>query len=186
VVLRTEIIHDCEACSYHPTNGPWRRGARRRGRRACRACAAWGIGGWDHSMILARALDLTRFRAIALSRPGYLGTPPAAGRSPQEQADLYAATLDALGVEEEGVIEAGVRSSNVAICLASRDRGPIWRRCQRHLTRNVSALQVQPHHRQLRKIRFEVGGTCFETFNRRGNSQSLTTSPEPTARFSPS
>ncbi|MCC6994621.1 MAG: alpha/beta fold hydrolase [Deltaproteobacteria bacterium] len=62
------------------------------------------MGGWDQSMILARTLDLTRFRAVALSRPGYLGTALAAGRSADQQADLYAATLDALGLERVAVL----------------------------------------------------------------------------------
>ncbi len=35
---------------------------------------------------------------MAISRPGYLGTPLSAGRSPQEQADLCAAVLDALRI----------------------------------------------------------------------------------------
>lgn len=62
------------------------------------------MGGWDQSLLLARAVDLTGYRTIALSRPGYLGTALSAGRSPEEQADLYAATLDALGISRAAVI----------------------------------------------------------------------------------
>jgi pimeloyl-ACP methyl ester carboxylesterase len=62
------------------------------------------MGGWDQAMILARVVAPAGFRSVALSRPGYLGTPLSAGRSPEEQADLYAATLDALGVERAAVI----------------------------------------------------------------------------------
>jgi len=37
-------------------------------------------------------------RVIAVSRPGYLGTPLADGETPEAQADLYAALLDTLGI----------------------------------------------------------------------------------------
>jgi len=59
-----------------------------------------GMGGWDQSRILAQALGATpdRFHLIAVSRPGYLGTPPASGRTPEEQADLFAALLDTLNI----------------------------------------------------------------------------------------
>jgi len=60
-----------------------------------------GMGGHDQSMILARAIlsVLSGYRVIAASRPGYLGTPQASGVTPEAQADLYAALLDALGIE---------------------------------------------------------------------------------------
>src|SRR5512133_1902046 len=54
------------------------------------------MGGWDQSLLLARTIAAGGHRFIGLSRPGYLGTPLAAGRSPEEQADLYAAALDVL------------------------------------------------------------------------------------------
>jgi pimeloyl-ACP methyl ester carboxylesterase len=81
------------------------------------------MGGWDQSLILARTLDPARFRALALSRPGYLGTALAAGRSPEAQADLYAATLDALGVERAAVIAvSGGGPSALRFALRHRDR----------------------------------------------------------------
>jgi pimeloyl-ACP methyl ester carboxylesterase len=60
-----------------------------------------GMGGYDQSLILARAIlrDMYGHRVIAASRPGYLGTPQASGVTPQAQADLYAAFLDTLGIE---------------------------------------------------------------------------------------
>lgn len=59
-----------------------------------------GMGGCDQSWLLARALasDLAAFRVIAVSRPGYLGTPLEVGRSPEAQADAIAALLDALAI----------------------------------------------------------------------------------------
>lgn len=61
-----------------------------------------GMGGYDQSWLLAQALiaDLTYYRAIGLSRPGYLGTTQSLGRTPETQADLYADLLDALGIEK--------------------------------------------------------------------------------------
>ncbi|MDX2202704.1 MAG: alpha/beta hydrolase [Hyphomicrobiaceae bacterium] len=58
-----------------------------------------GMGGCDQSLLLARALAIADHPVLALSRPGYLGTPLASGASPQAQADLCAALLDALGIE---------------------------------------------------------------------------------------
>jgi pimeloyl-ACP methyl ester carboxylesterase len=81
------------------------------------------MGGWDQALILARTLDPTRFRALALSRPGYLGTPLAAGRSPEEQADLYAAMLDTLGVDRAAAIAvSGGGPSAIRFALRHRDR----------------------------------------------------------------
>jgi len=59
-----------------------------------------GMGGVDQSLLLARATlgDPPPCRVLALSRPGYLGTPQASGDTPAAQADLYAALLDVLGV----------------------------------------------------------------------------------------
>jgi pimeloyl-ACP methyl ester carboxylesterase len=56
------------------------------------------MGGWDQSLMLMKAVGEPGYRTIAVSRPGYLGTPLASGRSPEEQADLCAGLLDTLGV----------------------------------------------------------------------------------------
>lgn len=83
------------------------------------------MGGWDQSLILARTLDPERFRAFALSRPGYLGTSLETGRSPEEQADLYAATLDALGVDRAAVIAISAGGPS-AIRFALRHADRCW------------------------------------------------------------
>jgi pimeloyl-ACP methyl ester carboxylesterase len=59
-----------------------------------------GMGGYDQGLILARALfgEAGGVRALAVSRPGYLGTPLTSGAAPEAQADLYAALLDSLGI----------------------------------------------------------------------------------------
>ncbi|WP_072803173.1 alpha/beta fold hydrolase [Rhodococcoides yunnanense] len=61
-------------------------------------------GGIDAADAMARFLPADEFQAIMLSRPGYLGTELGDRRTPQEQADLYAALLDELGIEKVGVL----------------------------------------------------------------------------------
>jgi pimeloyl-ACP methyl ester carboxylesterase len=62
------------------------------------------MGGYDQSIILAQTIGERKYRFIALSRPGYLGTPLSAGRSPEEQADLYAGVLDALQIPAAAIM----------------------------------------------------------------------------------
>jgi len=56
------------------------------------------MGGYDQSLLLARTIGSAGFRYIGVSRPGFLGTPLASGKTPEQQADLCAALLDTLGV----------------------------------------------------------------------------------------
>ncbi|HEY3269384.1 MAG TPA: alpha/beta hydrolase [Armatimonadota bacterium] len=62
------------------------------------------MGGYDHSLLLARTIGAAGFRYIAVSRPGYLGSPLGSRKSPAQQADLCAALLDALGVPSAAVM----------------------------------------------------------------------------------
>jgi len=59
-----------------------------------------GMGGYDQSWLLAKTLlsDEERFRILALSRPGYLGTAQKIGTTPQAQADSFVALLDELKI----------------------------------------------------------------------------------------
>ena len=61
-------------------------------------CLHGAMGGYDQSQILASAIGETKYRYLSLSRPGFLGTPLAAGKTPEEQADLYAEFIDSLGI----------------------------------------------------------------------------------------
>ena len=86
-----------------------------------------GMGGWDQSWLLARALLGDRIgahRVIAVSRPGYLSTALAAGASPEDQADLCAALLDTLRIERAAVaaVSAGGPS---ALHVARRHPGRV-------------------------------------------------------------
>jgi pimeloyl-ACP methyl ester carboxylesterase len=81
------------------------------------------MGGWDQSLLLARTLGGGGHRFVGLSRPGYLGTPLAAARSPEEQADLYAAVLDALGIRDVAVMAvSGGGPSAIHFALRQRAR----------------------------------------------------------------
>jgi pimeloyl-ACP methyl ester carboxylesterase len=87
-----------------------------------------GMGGYDQSWLLARALlaDVASHRVIAVSRPGYLRTPLAAGETAEEQADLFARLLDSLRIERATV--AAVSAGGLpALQFATRHAD----RCQR-------------------------------------------------------
>jgi pimeloyl-ACP methyl ester carboxylesterase len=63
------------------------------------------MGGYDQGLLLGRTVVGTPgYEFIAPSRPGYLGTPLALGPSPEQQADLCAALLDALAARRASVI----------------------------------------------------------------------------------
>jgi pimeloyl-ACP methyl ester carboxylesterase len=62
------------------------------------------MGGYDQSLFLAQTIGDQGYRYLAISRPGYLGTPMRSGQSPAQQADLIVALLDTLGVERAGVM----------------------------------------------------------------------------------
>ncbi len=62
------------------------------------------MGGHDQGVLLARTIGEEGYRYLAPSRPGYLGTPLAAGRSAEEQADLHAELLRRLGIRSAAVM----------------------------------------------------------------------------------
>jgi pimeloyl-ACP methyl ester carboxylesterase len=80
-----------------------------------------GMGGYEQSWLLARALlgDARGWRVLAVSRPGYLGTPLSSGRTPEEQGDTVAALLDTLGVTK-AVVAAVSAGGPAAIAFALR------------------------------------------------------------------
>jgi pimeloyl-ACP methyl ester carboxylesterase len=61
-------------------------------------------GDYDQGIAMARFLGLGDFAFLTLSRPGYRCTPLSSGKIPQVQADLFAATLDALNIEQVVVV----------------------------------------------------------------------------------
>ena len=63
-----------------------------------------GPGGFDLGLAWSRHLLDGGCEVLAPSRPGYLRTPLDSGRSPKNQADLYAAILDSLDIERLAVL----------------------------------------------------------------------------------
>ncbi len=64
-----------------------------------------GMGGYDQGVLLLKAAGMgAGCRCVALSRPGYLGTPLEVARAPEAQADLYAEILDGLDIPEAVVL----------------------------------------------------------------------------------
>ena len=61
-------------------------------------------GGFDQGMALGESLARQGLRVIAMSRFGYLRTPIPADASAAAQADAHVCLLDALGIEQAGVI----------------------------------------------------------------------------------
>lgn len=61
-------------------------------------------GGYDMGMAFAKLFGSPNFTYLAVSRPGYLRTPLTTGLSPEEQADVYAALLEALHIPQAAVL----------------------------------------------------------------------------------
>ena len=61
-------------------------------------------GGYDQ--YTGEKSESRRFRVLVPSRPGYLRTPIEVGRTPEDQADAYAALLDALRIDSVVVMGA--------------------------------------------------------------------------------
>lgn len=81
------------------------------------------MGGYDQGLILARTVCSPEFRFVAVSRPGYLNTPIASGRSPEAQADLCAALLDSLGITDTAVVAvSGGGPTAIQFALRHRQR----------------------------------------------------------------
>ena len=87
-------------------------------------------GGYDQVTFMQSAANMAPrgYRVIAPSRPGYLRTPSASGRTPAEQARLYAALLDRLGIDKVvvlGVSGGGPSALQFAILHPERCRALI-------------------------------------------------------------
>jgi len=86
-------------------------------------CVHGAMGGHDQSLLLARTIGEAGYRYVAVSRPGYLGTPLRSGRSADDQADLLAAALDALGIRRAAVMAvSGGGYSAIQLAVRHPDR----------------------------------------------------------------
>jgi pimeloyl-ACP methyl ester carboxylesterase len=81
------------------------------------------MGGYYQAQILIRTVGAMDFRYLSLSRPGYLGTSIRAGRTPEEQADLYAELLDLLNMRKVIVMAiSGGGPSAIHFALRHNDK----------------------------------------------------------------
>lgn len=84
-----------------------------------------GLGGADQGRLFASWLQGDGFRLLSPSRPGYLGTPLASGKTLAEQADLFAALLDTLHIEKVGILSTSA-GGPVAYTFAARYPERVW------------------------------------------------------------
>lgn len=78
-------------------------------------------GGYDQAKVVADHYELSGFRLVGPSRPGYLRTPLTSGRSTLEQAEMLAALLDALDIDRVPII---AHSTGAAIAIHFAARNP--------------------------------------------------------------
>jgi pimeloyl-ACP methyl ester carboxylesterase len=84
-------------------------------------CIHGASGGYDVPLCIFPLLD--GIQLISPSRPGYLRTPLSVGRTPQEQADAYAALLDALHIDRVAIAGASAGGpSTLHFALRHPDR----------------------------------------------------------------
>lgn len=63
-----------------------------------------GPGGYDQGLGIGEVFRKSGFRILAPSRPGYLGTSLDAGKTSEEQGNMLAAFLDAMGLSKAAVV----------------------------------------------------------------------------------
>lgn len=88
-------------------------------------CVHGGMGGFDQGLLLAACVlgRTPAFRVLAPSRPGYLGTRMEGRCAPQDHARLFAALLDARGIEKALVIAVSAGGpSSLAFARTYPDR----------------------------------------------------------------
>ena len=109
-------------------------------------------GGFDQGLVWARHLRDGGCELIAPSRPGYLRTPLDSGRSPAQQADLYAAMLDALHIDKVTVL--GISSGGPsAVHFAARHPN----RTNALLLDAAVLLSIAPAGSEIERAIFESG-----------------------------
>lgn len=111
-------------------------------------------GGYDTGIAYAHAMGLRGSRILAFSRPGYLRTPVASGRTPEEAADLYAAALDALAITQVVVVAisaGGPSGLQFALRHPERCRGLVMVSALPQRYTEEEAYQSLPWEERLRR-----------------------------------
>lgn len=101
-------------------------------------------GGFDHVQYCQFLID-AGFRVIVPSRPGYLRTPLARGKTPREQAEMYATLMDGLNIPQAvfyAVSQGGASSLEFAQAHPERCLGLVF----------VSAFTRPSHSDEFRPV----------------------------------
>lgn len=131
-----------------------------------------GPGGFDQGLAWCRHLRDGGCELLAVSRPGYLRTPLESGRRPEEQADLYAATLDTLGIDRVTIMGFSTGGPS-AVLFAARHPD----RITALLLDTAILLPFQPPIGRLRRATLESGFFVWLSY------QLVTRRPELMTRF---
>ncbi len=131
-----------------------------------------GPGGFDQGLAWCRHLRDGGCELLALSRPGYLRTPLESGRSPENQADLYAAVLDTLDIERVTILGFSTGGPS-AVHFAARHPD----RVTALFLDTAILLPFEPPIGVLRRATFESGFFVWLSY------QLVTRRPELMARF---
>ena len=89
-----------------------------------------GPGGYDQGLGIGEVFRKAGFRIIAISRPGYLGTPLEVGKTAEAQGDALAAFIDAMGL------------SKVAVVGCSAGGPPSYQLAERHPERVAALIEI--------------------------------------------
>ncbi len=84
-----------------------------------------GPGGYDQTAALFSDMFGKGFRVVSWSRPGYLRTPIQDGKTFEEQADVAAALMDNLGIEQASLLGYSA-GGPVAIYFAVKYPKRVW------------------------------------------------------------
>jgi len=113
-------------------------------------------GGYDQGIAVAHFLDLKDFTLLALSRPGYRRTPLSSGETPEAQADLYSAALDALNVSQVVVVAlsgGGPSALQFVLRYPQRCRGLLMLSAlSRDYSEEGAYRALPPGQRQLKRL----------------------------------
>jgi len=89
-----------------------------------------GPGGYDQGLGIGEVFRKVGFRIVAVSRPGYLGTPLDVGKTAEAQGDALAAFMDAMHL------------SKVAAVGCSAGGPPSYQLAERHPDRVAALIEI--------------------------------------------
>jgi pimeloyl-ACP methyl ester carboxylesterase len=113
-------------------------------------------GGFDHVQFCQFLID-AGFRVIVPSRPGYLRTPLTCGKTPREQAEMYAVLLDALNIPQAAfyaISQGGASSLEFAQAYPERCLGLVFVSAFTRPPKSDEFRPVQPYLRTLMSVDF--------------------------------